>query len=528
MKVLFAFIISITSFVVFAQDLSFYKRICDQSKAESMVPIRPGMPGLRPFWNAKSVMFKYAPSFENNNTNWIIPTPAYFRYSAFSFVDNQYYTFTAATPYEPLTPIWDKLPDGEVFLKVEAVSKDEKAHLLAGSRMFTKTATFCPPYPVAKYSFTDALKKGLGFIYNQPHIQNWLLYGKPDHESHKLYCYSALEVGSVVNAMLLYNKHFPDNDSSLIIAEKAADYIIANAEPEGTPLAFFPKVYEGTDMFAGNYKGEVIMSEPAATGLSFLELFSRTGKRKYLDAALHIADTYKNTQLSSGTWYIRIFKDTGKPAADDYCIPINIVNFLHILDAKYQYADYRNTIASAIDWIWENPMKTFNWTGQFEDVSAHKPYQNLSKYEASWFAQYLLANHEKDSTYTASAKELIAFCEDQFVVWDKPGIYDNWGNSSDHWHTPAVLEQYMCYVPIDASSVQMINTFYLAYEITREDIYREKALALANSLVNSQTNNGMIPTFWAPGFTEFWNNCMASSLTMLDNLNDLNAASGRD
>jgi len=49
-------------------------------------------------------------------------------------------------------------------------------------------------------------------------------------------------------------------------------------------------------------------------------------------------------------------------------------------------------------------------------------------------------------------------------------------------------------------------------------MYREKAIALANSLVNTQKDDGMIPTFWAPGFSEFWNNCMVSSLTMLDKL----------
>jgi maltose/maltodextrin transport system substrate-binding protein len=528
MKFVFALLISIAASSVFAQDLSLYQRICVQSKAESMVPIRPGMPGLRPFWNEKSLMFKFAPSFENSNTNWIIPVPDHFRYTAFSFADKQYYVYNAATPYEPLTPIWDMLPNGEVYLKVEAVGKDETAHLLAGSRMFYKTAVFSPPYPVAKYSFTVALKKGLNFIFNQPHIQNWLTLSKPDHENHKLYCYSALEVGSVINAMLLYNKHFPGSDSSLVIAEKAAGYILSNAEPAGAPLSFFPKVYEGTDMFAGNYKGEVIMSEPASTGMSFLALYDRTGNKKYLQAALHIADTYKSTQLPSGTWYIRIYKETGKPAADDYCIPINIVNFLLILGDKYQNTDYLKTVESAIAWIWDNPMKTYNWTGQFEDVSAHKPYQNLSKYEASWFAQYLLANYEKDSAYITKAKELIAFCEDQFVVWEKPGIYDNWGNSSDTWHTPAVLEQYMCYVPIDASSVQMINTYYLAYSITKEEIFREKALALANSLVNSQTEDGMIPTFWAPGFMEFWNNCMVSSLTMLDNLKEIQTTAVHD
>ncbi|MDO9255112.1 MAG: hypothetical protein Q7U54_06330 [Bacteroidales bacterium] len=516
MKIFVSFLFAILSLSLFAQESAYFKQICSQSKAECLIPVRPGIIGEQPFWNEKAIMFKYAPSFQNDKTSWIIPSPKYYRYSAFSFTDNQYYTFTANSPYEALSPIWNKLPNGEVYLKVEAVSEDEKDIILAGSRLFTKTASFYPPYPEAKYSYNEAFDKGLHFIYNQLHIQNWLKTGKPDHEAHKLYCYSALEVGSVINAMLLYDKCFPKNDTALAIALKAADYIIANAEPTGSPLAFFPKVYEGTDMFAGNYKGEVIMTEPASTGTTFLELYDRTGNKKYLDAAVGIAETYIKTQLPSGTWFIRIYKETGLPASPELCVPMKIVNFLTILAEQYHYTGYVKVIDSAMDWIWDNPMKTYNWTGQFEDVAAHKPYQNLTKYEASWFAQYLLKKSEKDTAYISLARELIAFCEDQFVVWDNPGIYDNWGNSSQRWHTPAVLEQYMCYVPIDASADQMINTFFLAYEKTNQAIYREKALALANSLVNAQADNGMIPTFWVPGFEEFWNNCMVSSLTMLE------------
>ncbi|HBY52981.1 MAG TPA: hypothetical protein DEH15_11125 [Marinilabiliales bacterium] len=518
MKIILLILLVILSSALVAQDSLLNQKLCEQSKAECLIPIRPGIQGIQPFWNEKAVMFKYAPSFQNNQSSWIIPNPSYYRYAAFSFKDNQYYIFTADSPYEALTPIWDKLPVGGVYLKVEAISLDEKDAGLAGSRFFTKAASFCPPYPKADYSYQEALEKGLQFLYHQEHIQHWINAGTPDHGHHKLYCYSALEVGSVVNGMLLYNRHYPRNDTSISIACKAADYIILNAEPEGSPLAFFPKVYEGTNMFAGNYKGEIIMTEPASTGLSFLALYDRTGEMKYLNYAVRIADTYSKTQLESGTWYIRIYKENGIPASEELCIPINIVNFLTLLVEKYKFPKYQSVMESALSWIWENPMKTYNWSGQFEDVAALKPYQNLSKYEASWFAQYLIRHSESDTNYVALAKELTAFCEDQFVVWEKPGIYDNWGNSSERWRVPAVLEQYQCYVPIDASVVQMIHTFYSIYLRTDEPIYLHKAIALANSLVNSQLDNGMIPTFWVPGFEEFWNNCMVSSLTLLERL----------
>lgn len=517
---LFYFFIFV-SIPVFTQNSLTYQEYCKQSKLESLNPIKVGKPGVQPFWNEKSIMFKYAPVFNNNNSSWIISKAKYYKYTAFSFTDKKHYSFTANSPYESLAPIWNELPLGEVYLKVEAISDDENVFNLAGSRHFYKTATFCPPYPNAKYSYKEALLKGLQFIYNQQHIKNWYFTGKPDHKNHKLYCYSALEVGSVVNAMLLYNEYFPMNDTALVIARNAADYLIKNSEAETNPLKYFPQVYEGKELTADKFQDEIIMTEPASTGMTYLALYKRANDKKYLDAALRIANTYLDTQLNNGTWFIRINKHTGKPTSNEFCIPLKITNFLFTLVEDFNYNVYKSSAEKAIKWVWQNPMKTYNWTGQFEDVEAQRPYTNLTKYEASWFAQYLLKNLEQDSSYLPLAKELIAFCEDQFVVWDKPMIYDSWGNSSDNWHTPAVLEQYSCYVPIDASAVQMIETFYLAYQKTNNKIYLEKAIALLNSLINSQKENGMIPTFWAKGFDEFWNNCMVSDLYVLETFSNL-------
>jgi hypothetical protein len=518
METILIYLFVIIPVSIFGQKQPTNQDFCKQSKAESLIPIRPGIPGYQPFWNGKSTMFKYAPSFRNDNTTWIISKPKEYRYSAFSFSDKQYYTFTAETPYEALTPIWDKLPNGEVYLKVETISADGLDIILAGSRLFYKAAVFCPPYPEAKYSYKDAFLKGMQFMYNQEHIKNWYNSGKPDHSKYDLYCYSAKEVGSVIDAMLMYNSLFPQNDTSLVIARAAADYLIKNSEPAESPLAYFPQVYEGSNLTAGTFGKEIIMVQPSITGKSYLALYDKTKEKKYLNAAVNIANTYIQNQLSSGTWYIRINKETGKPASDVLCIPIVIVDFLSELVNRYKHPQYQRAIDSSIQWIWGNPMKTFDWTGQFEDVEAVEPYKNLTKYEASWFAQYLLINKDQDTSYVRSAKELIAFCEDQFVIWETPEMFDNWNNSTKRWLAPSVLEQYLCYVPIDASATQMIYTFYLAYEKTGDPIYRQKAITLANSLVNSQKENGMIPTFWVPGFDQFWNNCMVSSLTVLEKM----------
>ena len=517
-KIFLLIIIFGLSIYISAQDSNVVQSLCEQSKIESLKPIHSGVYNKLAFWNENATMFKYAPSFNFSNSSWVITNPKHYLYTAFSFENNQYYKFTANSPYEPLTPIWDKIPNGKIYLKVEAVNEDESNFVLAGEKQFYKAAVFCPPYEKAKIPYRESLLKGINYLYTQQHIKDWYDRGKPNHQLHILYCYSALEVGSVIDAMILYRKYYSQNDSAIVIAKNAADYLIANSEKKGNYLEYFPQVYEGKNLTAEKFEDEILITQPSFTAQTYLALFEATNEKKYFDAAINIADTYLKNQLANGTWHIRVNKKTGKPVSDILSIPIAIVKFLSVLADRYQIIKYQHAIDSAIAWIWGNTMQTYDWTGQFEDVEANKPYQNLTKYEASWFAQFLLNKSNSDSTYFHYAKELIAFCEDQFVVWSNPNMYDNWGNSTKNWRTPSVLEQYKCYVPIDASSAQMINTFYLAFEISKEKIYRDKAIALANSLVNSQNNDGRISTFWANGFSEFWNNCMVSDLYMLDNL----------
>jgi hypothetical protein len=85
MKTIFFYLFVIIPVSIFGQNQPTNQDFCKQSKAESLIPIRPGIPGCQPFWNGKSTMFKYAPSFQNDNTTWIISKPKEYRYSAFSF-----------------------------------------------------------------------------------------------------------------------------------------------------------------------------------------------------------------------------------------------------------------------------------------------------------------------------------------------------------------------------------------------------------------------------------------------------------
>jgi maltose/maltodextrin transport system substrate-binding protein len=510
MKNILVIIFCLCFFSVSGQTVN-YTDLCNQSKKESLVPIHPGVPGLQPFWNMddNARMFRYAPAFDFNSYE----DAAYYTFSAFSSSDNQYYKFTSPNPYAPLTPIWDKLPDGEVYLKVEAVMKNSDVYL-SGRRNFYKASVFSPPYAPAAYSYRDAAMKALKYLYNTGHIKDWYFTGKPDHKAYYLYCYSAKILRGIMEAMLMHHEYFK-NDTALVIATKVADYLIEHSEPEGAPLEYMPQTYEGEGSTAKIYGKQIIIMEPSVTGTAYLEMYRKTKNKKYFQAAVNIANTYIKTQLSSGAWCIRIYMETGKPASEVLCIPIQIASFLTLMADQYGQKQYLPAAEKAMKWVMDNPVKTYNWTGQFEDVPATKPYQNLTKYEAGWTAWYLFDHKDKDTSYLRIAKELVAFCEDQFVVWSPVVVYDHRKELSNRWHTPSALEQYFCYVPIDASASMMTLTFMKAFNATGDIIYREKAIALANSFVNNQKEDGQIPTFWKGNFDELWINCMIYSTMTL-------------
>src|SRR3954470_1135740 len=103
-----------------------------QAVEESLVPIRPGVPGKKPFLNAQAKQFIWAPAFDFKAVDGA---------NAYRFVatgeDGVAHSFEAAEPSAPLTPIWKDLPVGATSMKVEALdAPGGKAIGVAGERQF--------------------------------------------------------------------------------------------------------------------------------------------------------------------------------------------------------------------------------------------------------------------------------------------------------------------------------------------------------------------------------------------------------
>jgi hypothetical protein len=84
----------------------------------------------------------------------------------------------------------------------------------------------------------------------------------------------------------------------------------------------------------------------------------------------------------------------------------------------------------------------------------------------------------------------------------------------ESWRCPAVLEQYNCYVPIDASSAKMIRTYLAMCRATKNPLDLARACTLGDAIIRETRDNGYLPTFWMDS-CEDWPNCTLASAAAL-------------
>ncbi len=480
-----------------------------QALQESLRPVRPGEPGKRPFWNSRAVKFIYAPAFNFKP----VEQAAAYRFTATSAVDGADYIFTAQQPWAAVTEVWRRLPTGYVQLKVEALDRQGKTKGMCGAKEFYKDAAFAGPYQSAALDYRASALAAWSHLFKQKHVQAWAQTGAPD-PTYPLYCYPAKVIGAVVSSMARYARLAPaDSTQAIAIARNAADYLIRISQPADSPLAYFPPTYHGEQLTAGAYAGQIMIPYAAEAAMYYLDLFDAVNDTGYLQAALCIAGTLKKIQLGSGTWYLKVHAESGQPVQENLSIPIAIIEFFDRLNRQYHIETYQAAADHALKWVLAHPAVTFNWEGQFEDVEPSLPYENLTKHQACSLALYLLDHGEKFPESKQLIADLLHFSEDLFVIWKKPfaTALSLSKGPADDWFTPCVLEQYRCYLPVDASSAKMIESFSRYYEKTGDELYLAKAVALANNMTQIQQRcGGRYRTWWQKtdgGWQQDWINC---------------------
>lgn len=497
--------------------------------------IHRGRNGRTPYWNTGSMQFMYVPAFGFGG----IPSCSRYRYDA---VDEAgvCHSFESGDCEADLSPIWAELPEGVVRLTVTALHPDGSAYAPVGARTFFKLASFPEKTPEAVSAYRDCAARAYEYAMKQPFVRYWLEHGVPD-PAYDLNTYPSKIISALVDALITYSRYAPEaRETAMKIAVTAADWMIGITPRGDHPLADLPPTYyfdfcPDPDKYgiktanyaqAIKYKGTLMMIYPASAGSMYLHLAEATGNAKYAEEALKIGQFYLDHVEDNGSWYLVRSEKTGEPTAPNYVAPAETV--LPFLSELYDYTKdekWKKLSEGAVAYIEKNQLIPFDWEGQFEDIGVSARYENLSQYGPVGLAQYYLKFHRGEPEYVEKAKELIRFAEDQFVIWNRispwffpvGGMIESYG-AAPEVHTPAALEQYRCYWPIDASVCHVTKAFLALYEAGCGDIWLAKAKVMADQITRMQFEDGQIPTFWIarPDFiSNFWFNCMFSSCRTL-------------
>jgi hypothetical protein len=491
---------------------------------ESKIPVRPGIPGKAPFWNEAAFRFIYAPAFNFKN----IPGANKYRFEIKSEVDGTTYSFDGKNPYDALTPVWTSLPVGKFQLKVSGIGDNGNVLGVSEEGNYYKAASFNGIYHKAVLPYNKSAELALDNLLNKDYVNYWREHKAPD-PNYKTYRYpskmfSALIVAAVTSARLKPGTA----KQSIELAQIVADYLLKITFGEDHALVNFPPTYYGyKEIFDKKpnshmrYENSMIIYG-ADAGNAYLDLYDYTKDKKYFDAAKRIADTYLKTQLDNGSWYLFVNNQTGETINKQISIPTSTINYFDRLSKDYKVVGLEKATQKALAWIMDNPVKTFDWHAQFEDIAARAPYKNLSREQACDLAIYLFRNSAGNTENMKLAEDLVRFSEDQFVIWEKPEDVQvgqpNPARNGANWITPSVQEQYVYWMPVGRAAGIMIETYWEAYKATKKDLYLAKAKSIANAFtVVQQVHNGDYPTYFTKYPLDNWlNSTVYPAKVMMD------------
>ncbi len=427
-----------------------------------------------------------------------------------------------------LAPVWDALPVGYVHLTARADGGKE------AKRFFWKKAMFKDgAYDKATCSYGECAAKCFRYLLDMPAMRHLEEKGEPDPK-YSLNCYPNKMCQALISGFVHHAAKRPeDADRSLRIARQAADWLISVSEKDGAPLAGFPPTYQGEKFTAKNYAGQIMLNYPCTAASAYIALAKATGEGKYLDAAKKIAETYLRLQGEDGTWPLKLRAADGSDVCPNRLMPLAVIDMFETLFAETGDKRFRDAADRAFCYLERGPMVDWNWEGQFEDVRPSKKYYNLTKHNVCSAAIYALKRFPGTQKWIDFAKDAERFSEDQFIDWEVPYGVNNppvwgpfahkkWQNQFAGWHCPAVMEQYECYVPVDASAAKLIRLYLALHKATGQEIYLKKARALGDQATVVQYKNGLIPTWWGsktPGNGD-WINCTIATARALEQLSD--------
>ncbi|MGE5609628.1 MAG: hypothetical protein ACM359_10270 [Bacillota bacterium] len=194
-------------------------------------------------------------------------------------------------------------------------------------------------------------------------------------------------------------------------------------------------IYDG-DMRAG--KGFLQPDKAASFGAELVNLFKMTGQRKYLDAAVRIADVLAERVMpgdaDNSPWPYRVNAETGELHKQTKGNKTWIASYtsnwtgaLRLFDELIamklgRVNEYERARDTVVTWVKAYPLKTNKWGPFFEDI----PTGDWSDTEtnADTMAMYILEHPDWDSNWKQVAGNILDWSDKTFAdtAWAKYGV----------------------------------------------------------------------------------------------------------
>ncbi len=327
-------------------------------------------------------------------------------------------------------------------------------------------------YPPAARPYREAALKAFAYMASLPAMRTLVETGEPE-QTYQHNAYVSKTHAAHIHSMLEWARREPERrDEAMRFATASAEYLLTQLEPPDAPLAWWPPTYGRTPLRrepddGGANRPYMVGNEPV-------------GAAKYRGEVmlLYPADV--------GAAFVAYFNATGDRRFLDVARGIGET-----------YLKIRRP-----DGSW--PLKMRLATGEPIGENTLVPTRPLVFFNA-------LAEAAGEKRWAEAA--------DGCFAWLEAHPLTDW-----NWDAPSVLEQYSCFVPIDASAAKMIRAYLALWRATGEPEPLAKARTLGDTVTRVQTPEGRIPTFWThdtigePLYD--WLNCMGAAAAALLELAD--------
>ena len=319
-------------------------------------------------------------------------------------------------------------------------------------------------------------------------------YDRAGEHQHPV-AYPALHHPSYINLFLAAGEAAPDRRPHLhALARRVGDWLLDHQLPDAGACPRFPP----STWVSGSWPvGTPVVESSALTlfraarvGESMLALHRALGEPAFLDYALHLARTFVRLQRPDGSWPYRLNPTSGEVVEEYTAAALCVGSFLAAAADWRPDSGFREAAGRALGWTLENPARTNRWQGMYEDVPATAPFENLENWSAIEAIVYLCRHADGHPGHLEVAGAINRYVEDQFVVF---------GPQESHLAVqtvyPAVLEQYVCYWPMEAHTGNWLRALTALHRATGDEQYRRKGLRAANAIVRMQAPDGRYATW---------------------------------